>query len=266
MQRIAYFLQVGLLVYILFGLWLYFNQRNELYHPNTTKVMPKDLPGFETRYVRTDDNLTLTAWMHPGSPLLLYFQGNSGNSADRLEEIQPYVDNGWGVLLVPYRGYGGNPGEPTEKHLYEDAEATLKLVHNVAPECTVLMGRSMGSGVATYIARKYKAASLILQSPFTSVADVAAYYYPIYPVEFLLSDKFDNYGRIHLINMPLLIMHGTEDTTVPYMQGTELYEHALQPKKIITFHGNDHNDMPSKEVAQDVFNFTETYLKRCKEK
>lgn len=263
MSKLIYLLQVLLITYILFGLWLYIDQSNHLYHPNSAPIDAAQLPGFEAKTVKTHDNLKLRAWYHKGSPTLVYFHGNSGNAGSRYPNIKPFIDKGWGVLIVPYRGYGGNPGKPSEDDFYLDAELSLRLVHKSNKSCTVLFGRSLGSGVATYIARKYHAASLVLISPFTSVPDVAADYYPIYPVHTLAHERFNSLARINLINMPLLVMHGTDDRVVPYRLGFKLFKNAHDPKKFITLDNKGHNDLSNQNIAKAVFQFTKPFLNGC---
>lgn len=263
MSKILYFLQVLIVTYLLFGLWLYMDQRHHIYHPNPMPVQKEQLPGFVEKTIRTEDGVTLHAWLHPGKPTLVYFQGNSGNSGEKYRNVKPFIDKGWGVLLAPYRGYGGNPGKPSEENFYMDAEASLGLIQKMHTSCIVIFGRSLGSTVATYIARKYNAAALILISPLTSVPEVAQSYYPIYPVKWLTSDKFNSFDRINLVNMPLLIMHGTDDHVVPYSHGLRLYEHAMKPKKLITLENKDHNDISNEVISKAVFEFTKPYIKHC---
>ena len=134
------------------------------------------------------------------TPLLVYFHGNSFDIGERAYRIKRYIDQNWAVLLVAWRGYSGNIGNPTEKNLYIDGEAAIKWIienTNYQFKDLVIYGESLGSGIAVELGKKYEFASIVLEAPFTSVADIARQRYRIFPTKFLVKDKFNNLEKIN---------------------------------------------------------------------
>jgi len=217
-------------------------QRHLIYVTDQTRpdFAAAGLPSFRDVVLRTTDGLTLVSWyMAPpaaSAPVLIYFHGNagliSGHAADR---ARLFAAAGLGVLLVEYRGYGGNPGAPSETGLAADAQAALDFIaaEGIAPGRRVVYGESLGTGVAVGIASERRVAAVILEAPFTSLLDLVAYRYPFLPrplAALLLSDRFDSLARIAAIRAPVLILHGDRDTIVPADLGRRLFDAAAAPK------------------------------------
>ena len=160
---------------------LFLFQRNLLYHPSATVPTPAESGVGEMRVVglRTEDGLTLQAWYAAprtaGGPVVVYFCGNAGHIGYRAFKVRRLLDAGFGTLLVGYRGYGGNPGRPTEVGFYADGRAALQFLagEGVAPGRIVLYGESLGSGVAVQLAAARKVAAVILDAPYTSMIEMA---------------------------------------------------------------------------------------------
>lgn len=254
-----------LLIYILVVAMLFFMQRKMIYFPY--REVP-DLSAYGARNVMeevkvtTSDGLELGGWYAtPASskmPVLVWFHGNAGDHGLRYFTVRPYIDAGYGVLLPGYRGYGGNPGKPSEKGFYSDARAWLEflIAHSIEQEKIVLYGESIGTGVAVQMALEYKdSRALVLQSPYTSITDVARKRYFFIPVDLLMLDRFRNIDKIEYIGMPLLILQGDNDSIIPASHGRILYEKAKPPKQIKNFEGYGHNDMPVDRRAQSVIEF-----------
>ena len=150
-----------------------------------------------------------------------------------------------GVPLLAYRGYSGNDGSPSELGLYADARAALDWLRasGVESESIVLYGISLGSGVATKMAAERDFAALVLESPYTSTVDVAAWRFPVVPVAWLMEDRFESLARIGSITEPLLVMHGDRDVVIPQRFGRQLFEAANEPKQGFWPHGLGHNDI-----------------------
>jgi fermentation-respiration switch protein FrsA (DUF1100 family) len=159
--------------------------------------------------------------------------------------VKHFKDAGLGVLLVAYRGYSGNAGAPTEEGLYADARAALDWLDEsgVASTSIVLYGISLGTGVATKMAAEREFAALVLEAPYTSTVDVAAFRFPIVPVGWLMEDRFESLARIGAITEPLLVMHGSSDYTIPQRFGRRLFEAANEPKEGFWPHGLGHDDL-----------------------
>jgi uncharacterized protein len=185
----------------------------------------------------TADGLTLFSWYLPppqaARPVILYFHGNGGHIGYRTERLRRFARSGYGVLLVEYRGYAGNPGHPSERGLFLDGEAALDFLtaSGVKPDHTALWGESLGSGVAVYLAAAREVGALILEAPFTSVAACAQRHYPFVPAAFLLRDRFDSLSRIRAVRAPLLVLHGERDMVVPVRHGRALLAAATAPKE-----------------------------------
>jgi fermentation-respiration switch protein FrsA (DUF1100 family) len=255
-------------VYIVFVAALYVFQRNLMYHPDSMVPFPAGSGVSEMEVVGlvTDDGLRLLAWYRPAEEeraTLVYFHGNAGHIGTRGDKVRPYLDAGLGVLLVSYRGYAGNPGSPTEEGLYADGRAALGFLaeRGIGPAGVVLYGESLGSGVAVDVAHRQAAiepvAGVILESPFSSIADVAQTRYPFVPARWLVRDHFDSVAKIATISAPLLILHGGRDRVVPLRFGRRLSTAAVQPKENRWFDEAGHNDLYSYGAATVVTAFIE---------
>jgi uncharacterized protein len=217
---------------------LYLFQRQILYLPDKTRPELAGLAEFGVREVTlsTDDGLSLLSWYRPGRPgrpVIAYFHGNGGHIGYRFERLLRFAREGYGVLMLEYRGYGGNPGTPTEAGFYTDARAALAFLDReaVAPNRLVLYGESLGSGVAVELAAQHSIAALILEAPPTSVAEVAQCHFPYVPAARLVIDRFDSLSRIGRVKAPILILHGERDRVVPIRFGRALLDAAPEPKE-----------------------------------
>lgn len=206
-------------LYLALLIALFFGQRVLLYPapPGATLSPP---PGFAAIRLDAEDGLVLAAaWRaaSKGRSTVLFFHGNGDSLVGAETATRGLAAAGYGVLLVEYRGYAGNPGSPSEQGLYRDGRAVLAWLgrHGVTPAQTVIMGNSLGSGVATALAAEAPIAGLVLISPFTSMADAAAPLYPWLPVRALLRDRFDNRAKLAEVAAPILLLHGTADRLIP---------------------------------------------------
>lgn len=221
---------------------LYLFQGRFIYPAPQELVLPA--PGFEAVRLRTGDGLTLNAhWLAPEAeqPSVVFFHGNAGTLEGSTAATQLLATQGYGVLLVNYRGYGGNPGEPSEEGFYADGRAAMAFLKGkgITPESTIVIGNSIGSGPATQMASEFRPAALILVSPFASLTDVAADAIPVFPVRWLLRDRYANVEKLPELAMPVLIQHDTADEVVPYAQGKRL-ESANARAKFQAFEGTGH--------------------------
>lgn len=243
-------------------------QRSLMYFPDPTRPRPAeaDVPDMAEVALTTEDGLELLAWhrapAEPGGPTLLYFHGNAGHIGMRGFKVRPYLDAGLGVLLTTWRGYSGNPGRPSEEGLYADARAALAHLERcgVVPDSLVLYGESLGTGVAVQIATELRAAALVLEAPFSSIADVAQARLPLVPVKPFILDRFESRTKIRRIETPLLVVHGALDETVPARFGRKLFRAARQPKEAVFLPEAAHNDLYDHGMARIVLDFLETHL------
>lgn len=206
-------------LYLALLLALFLVQRSLLFPAprDATRAPP---PGFSVAWLDTEDGLHLASAYRPGSgnlPTILFFHGNGDSLAGADVATRAIGAAGYGLLLVEYRGYAGNPGSPGEQGLYRDGRAALAWLERrgIAPPCIVVMGNSLGSGVATEIATGTPVAGLALVSGFASMPDVVAPLYRWLPVRTLLRDRFDNRAKFARIDAPILLLHGTADRLIP---------------------------------------------------
>ena len=243
---------VAALALALLGLFLlWYHQRQLIYFPS--QVVPPAaavLPGSEEVAFDTEDGLRLGGWFVPpvGEPrglTVLVFNGNGGNRAHRAPLAAALARAGLAVLLFDYRGYGGNPGTPTETGLLADARAArayLASRRDVDPGRLVYLGESLGAAVAVALAAEQPPRAMVLRSPFTSLVDVGRLHYPALPVGLLLRDRYPSLERIGRVAAPLLVVAGERDRLVPVEQSRRLYEAAAEPKRFVLIAGADHND------------------------
>jgi fermentation-respiration switch protein FrsA (DUF1100 family) len=227
-------------------------QRRMIYFPFGEVPPPAaaGLPSAEPVTFPTEDGLALQGWFLPARApgpayTMVVFNGNAGNRAFRAPLATALHARGHGVLLFDYRGYGGNPGAATEAGLAADARAARTYLvgrSDVDASRLVYLGESLGTAVATTLASEHRPAALVLRSPFTSLAVVGQFHYPILPVRWLLQDRFDSIDRIARIDCPLLVIAGDRDRVIPYEHSQQLFAAAVSPKAFVTIPGADHND------------------------
>lgn len=231
--------------------------------------MPADY-GLEAEDVEltTEDDVKLHGWFIPApheKSVLLFFHGNAGNISNRLYKIKGWVERGFSVFLLDYRGYGKSEGQiRSEKDVLRDAEtafAWLRGVRNVPLDKIILYGESLGSHPAIWLASQYHIGAVILEAPFTSFIDLAVVHYPMVP-KFMLKDfAFVNIDLISKAKAPVFILHGTQDEICPYSMAGELFEIAPKPKEFFTIADGNHNDLPIK-AGDDFWEKPAEFLNR----
>jgi fermentation-respiration switch protein FrsA (DUF1100 family) len=258
------FLIAAAFVYLGFLLLLYTTQRRIVFRPDPTAA---DLAaaGLAEQMIevaiKTGDGLTLTSWwappVRPDRRVIVYLHGNAGHRGGRADRIRDYLGAGYGVLLVGYRGYGGNPGAPTEAGLYDDARANLAFLaaHNLRPEHIVLFGESLGTAVAIQMATEFPILALVLEAPLASVLHSARTRYPLFAFDFLVRDKFNSLRKIGKVKVPLLLVHGEKDRTTSVRFGRMIYDAANEPKKAHFIAEAGHNDLMEHGMATAVTAF-----------
>jgi len=253
---------------MLFYLWAF--QRGMIYRPDPTRPDPAQFSAHPVAEVsiRTADGLELLAWWHPpkmqDDPVILYLHGNAGHIGYRAEKAASYMANGYGVLILAWRGYSGNPGRPSEEGLYEDGAAALRWLQSegIANERIVLYGESLGSGVAVELATANKTLAVILETPFSSLAETAQAHYPFFPALWLVRDRYDSHGKIGAVESPVLIGHGERDYIIPFRFAEKLFGAANEPKKFLRYPDAGHTNLPEFGWDAEVIEFIENYSDR----
>jgi fermentation-respiration switch protein FrsA (DUF1100 family) len=199
---------------------------------------------YQAHVITEADGTRVTVWRTPAvradGPVIAFFYGNAGTLSDFAGIGTAFHREGYGVLLASYRGYPGNTGSPSEDGIMADARAILAALPRGHGK-VILWGQSLGTGVAARMAAEGYGAALILQSPYTAVVDVAARRFAAFPVRLLMKDRFDTAALVPRIGIPVLIMSGTADATVPFDMGTTLARLFGRHATFVAFPGEGHN-------------------------
>ncbi|WP_312880264.1 alpha/beta hydrolase [Actinokineospora xionganensis] len=235
---------VVVVVVLVVGL-AYLFQRRLIYLPSTSA--PPDVAnvipdGRQVTYP-TVDGLALAGWYAPGpGTTVLVLPGNAGDRSARIPLAVALRARGHGVLLVDYRGYGGNPGDPSEDGLAADAKAAHGFLvgQGVPQDRLVYFGESLGAAVAARLAREHPPRGLLLRSPFVDLPSVAAVHYPLLPARLLLRDRFPVAETVRGLGVPTTVVYGTDDEIVPPGQSAEVA--AAANARTVIVEGARHND------------------------
>ncbi len=246
----------GLLVLVLLGgtvvalLWTL--QRQLSYFPDPTPVPAAAdvIAGARDVTLHTADGLELGAWFIPAAKpedtgmAVLLAPGNGGNRADRVGLAEELSRRGLAVLLMDYRGYGGNPGSPTENGLAADADSAVRALKELGygTERTLYFGESLGSGVVTALQARHPPAGMVLRSPFTELADVGAHHYPWLPVRALLRDRFPVVEHLVSSDVPVTVIYGERDSVIPSGLSARVADQAPSLVERVVLTDADHND------------------------
>ncbi|MCM4082468.1 alpha/beta hydrolase [Paractinoplanes hotanensis] len=243
-------LRVALVVLVVLALILtaiWFLQRRLIYFPD--RATPPLVAGAEPVTLHTSDGLRLGSWLFrppSGTPdqgtAVLVAPGNAGNRLGRAPLAAALAAEGFTVLLLDYRGYGGNPGRPSEEGLARDADAARAFLAERAGTRLVYLGESLGAAVVTGLATRHPPEMLVLRSPFADLGSAAREHYPFLPVRLLLRDEFPVARPIRTITVPTLVVYGTADSVVPPEQSITVADDAAGPVRVVAVEGGGHND------------------------
>ncbi|RKZ49225.1 MAG: alpha/beta hydrolase [Gammaproteobacteria bacterium] len=256
-------------VWVLLSLLLYLFQPKFVYFPLSEIDYTPDMAGlaYEDIYFKTEDDVELNAWFIPvegARKTLLFFHGNGGNISHRLDSLKIFHELGLSVFIIDYRGYGQSQGTTSEQGTYKDAEAAWQYLtesRGIPDKDIIIFGRSMGGGVATWLSIQHTPDLLILESTFTSVADMAKHYYPYLPAHLLTRIKYASIDRIGAIQCPILFSHSQTDEIVPFELGLQLFKQAQAPKMFMQLEGG-HNDgfiVTGRSYVNGIKEFLNTY-------
>lgn len=239
-------------------------QRQLIYFPDRAQVPPADdvIPGARDISLHTEDGLELAAWFVPAAErpdtgmAVLVAPGNGGNREGRAGLSRELRRRGLAVLLLDYRGYGGNPGEPSEEGLVADGRAAVAALEDLGypPHRTIYFGESLGTGVVAALQVERPPAGIVLRSPFTDLAAVGSHHYPWLPVRLLLRDRFPVLEHLEDSQVPLTVVYGDRDTVVPTELSARVAREAPSLSEEVVLDGVDHNDpvMFGPRVAEAV--------------
>ncbi len=266
MKYLLLILSSIVLAYLIVVIFIYFYQRNLLYHPSENNYQnDKAKFNYEEVYIDVDDKIRLKSWFINKDlkkfKTLLIFHGNAGDLSNRIYKLNELNKLDINILLISWRGFSGNKGSPTEKNLYQDGKASIKWLNdkNIDNNKIILYGESLGTGVALEMAKDKKFNSIILESPFTSIENSAKIFYPYLPVSLLLKDRYDSISKIKMINSPILILHGEKDDVVPISMGKELFKNANSPKHSYFTSEDDHMMEFNSSLLNEIKQFIKKY-------
>lgn len=245
----------AIFLYLAAALFMYASQRSYQYFPSRQgqSAATLGLKGVSDLKLVTEDGETLQVWYaasRPERPVILYLHGNGGEISGRSERFAAYQAGDFGVLFVSYRGYGASTGKPSEQGLVKDARAAYDwlIAQGVNSAAIMLVGESLGSGVAVQLAAERRVGAVALEAPYYSAADIAASAYWWLPVHWLMKDRFDSFAYIGKVHAPLLVIHGDEDHVIPIAEGRKLFAKANEPKQMVVVPGGTHGTIFSPDT------------------
>ena len=247
-------------IYLVVVIVIFLSQRKLMYHPNENNYLEENQLNHKIEKVYINSDFKLLGWHHVKNKkfkTLLFFHGNAGNLQNRIYKLNDISKLDLNYLIIAYRGFSGNKGEPNEIGLYKDSESAKKWLNNigVSDKDIILYGESLGTAVAVDLASKHNFAGIILESPFTSMVKLSKIYYPYLPVKILLKDKYESIKKIDKINFPKMVMHGDKDKIVPFSMGKEMFEKFSEPKLSYFRKGDDHMMEFDEELLEKIKNF-----------
>lgn len=244
-------LLVGLLLFVLVRLY----ESRVLFYPVKELEYFPDQVGlsYQNIFFDTPDKQRLHGWLIPasGAKYTLFFaHGNAGNISHRLEKIKLFHQLGYSVFIFDYRGFGQSQGRPSEKGLMQDAAAAYRYLvsRGIKAETMIGYGESLGGAVIAGLSATHPVRGIILDSTFSSIADMAREMMPIVPV-WMLASRFDSAVKVAQHKTPKLIIHSMDDEVIPFKLGRKLFEAAQAPKIFLVIRGgHNSNFMDSKEL------------------
>lgn len=246
MSSIGWMLVILAAGYLILLLLMYVMQPKMIYYPaQQLAADPADIGlSFKEVTFETEDDHQLHGWFVSADEkalTVLYCHGNAGNISGRLETLRLLHSLGLNIFIFDYRGYGKSEGTPTEQGTYTDARAAwhyLTEEQKIDPGTIIVMGRSLGGSIAAWLAAQKNPAAAIIESTFTSAADLGADLYPWVPVRWLLRYDYRTEDYIQNIEAPLFMAHSRDDEIVPFRHGKTLFEKAPEPKTFVELRGS----------------------------
>ena len=239
--------------------YMYFAQDSLIFKPTQdVKPIAEVFPGASENWISTPEGNQLQTWFKPaqiGKETLVYLHGNAGNLSTRGRLINILSEDNRGLLIFSWGGFGMSQGQPSEQSFYSDAREVfdwLESEKGLKASDLIVYGESLGTGVAVQLATERDFKGVILAAPFTSIAQMAANDYPWLPVNLLLNHRFDSIDKITAITEPLVVMHSTDDDTIPFEQGELLFKAATEPKLFIPITDRQHTKFRSEDVERAI--------------
>jgi fermentation-respiration switch protein FrsA (DUF1100 family) len=234
--------------------------------PGISAAAPVGIPGARAKTLVANDGLDVAVWVVPPrgeTPVILYFMGNAGSLPSSGPWLAEFAHRGFGIVALNYRGAGGMPGKPSQTKLTADAVALYDALDTligqpVPPTRRVILGTSLGAGLAVQLAARRPVQGLVLETPFNRLCELAEFHFPLFPACLLLPyERWASADLIGQVAAPVLILHGDADETIPLSQGEALFTAAREPKRLIVYPDADHNDLRLHGAGIDAIAFIE---------
>ncbi|WP_053006190.1 alpha/beta hydrolase [Kiloniella spongiae] len=260
--------------YTLILVGMYLLQTKLVYPGSETRAKPELYggAGIQEITLTTSDGIELTHWYqaakNPSYPVIVAFHGNAGHTGDRLEKLSYLTELGYGLFQVEYRGYAGHAGIPSEQAFKSDGLDAMNWLKDqgYTDEQLIMYGESLGTGMAVWLASKHNVKAVILEAPYSSIADVAQSKYWFLPARFLLKDKWKSHEAIKDVKAPVFIFHGEKDGVIPVQFSRKLLKAIPGQKQAAFFEKGFHMDLYEHGAEKDVTAFLNKYVMPTMEK
>ncbi len=248
--------------YVVIILIMFIFQRSLLYLPSKEKIDQSyyaETGLKKIEFITSDGFVLKSLFKRPyrEKSIIMVFHGNAGHVGHRVEKFRPFLEEGYGLFLVEYRGYGENSGKPSESGFYKDGQAAINFLseQNIPKNKTIIYGESLGCGLAVKLSTQNIFRAIILEAPYTSIADVASHHYWYLPAKLLVLDRFDIFSIIENVKSPLLVIHGEKDDVISINLGKKVFESAPEPKKAIFVSNAGHNNLYEFKIYDEIKHF-----------
>jgi pimeloyl-ACP methyl ester carboxylesterase len=258
------FIGILILLYVLAFAVLWFGRFAAIYPFNPTYVSPADagVPAMQAQILHSFDDTKLVVWTkqpRPKKPTIIYFHGNAGNLATRAPRFERLIERGYGLIAMAYRGSSGSQGAPSQALITKDSQFLIKNLTKLGfqnKSKMIYYGESLGTGVAAQLAVSHPPHAMILEAPFTSITDLAAKQFPMFPIRQLMDQSWDSQVAIQNFNAPLLILHGREDKLIPFTHAQSIFNAAPSQKKTLNIMPNtSHHNIWSVFGQKSIYKF-----------
>ncbi len=269
MKKMLLILSYICIGYLILIISIFIFQRSFLYFPEKEKIDSSYFidTGLKEIALTTSDGLVIKSWIKKpkfkGGYTILIFHGNGGHVGHRVNKFKPFIDAGYGLLFLEYRGYANNPGKPSEKGLYNDALAAIEFLseNKVTSNKIILYGESLGCGIAVRLSAESEFAATILEAPSTSINDIAQKHYWYLPAKWLVLDQYNIVDIVNNVKSPLLVIHGEKDNVIDISFGKKVFKTANQPKESLFIPEAGHNNLFEFDVVKKILFFLEKQKK-----
>ncbi len=231
---------------------LYFMQDMFIYYPTKYHVLPEEanVPAFEEKTIAAADGTELRIWFAKGydvKPAILFFHGNAWQNSAFAEQLQPFIDDGYTVLMMEYRGFGDAEGKLSQQAMYSDVVTTFDWLKDQGYEKIIVSGYSLGCAAAISLANQRNVDGLMLTAPFASLYELVGEK-PVPLAQWALKDHYPSDELIKTVKTPTLVVHGKKDRLIPYQHGQKIYDASgAEDKQLFLLDESSHHSIYYKQ-------------------